>query len=105
MPETVEITRYPNRRLYDHRGKRYVNLGEIDAIIRQGDNVCIRDKKSGDDVTRMLLIQLLLERHPRARPALRLWMSLLEYYNTPYTMDDVRAWLAKTPTPPPPSFL
>lgn len=39
--------------------------------------------------------RLLRERHPKAWPAFQMWSSLIAHYNLPYTMNDVRAWLAE----------
>jgi polyhydroxyalkanoate synthesis repressor PhaR len=64
VSQTVEITRYPNRRLYDRNTKRYVTLGEIEDMVRSGKNVLVRDSKSQEDLTRVILAQILLERHP-----------------------------------------
>ncbi len=64
MSETVEITRYPNRRLYDRNRKKYVTLGDIEALVLDGQDVCVRDSKSDQDLTRVILIQIMLERHP-----------------------------------------
>ena len=64
MSETVEITRYPNRRLYDRSQKRYVNTGDLESIILKGKNVRVLDSKSGNDITRLILTQIILERHP-----------------------------------------
>jgi polyhydroxyalkanoate synthesis repressor PhaR len=64
MSAQVEITRYPNRRLYDRSRKRYVTVGDIEAMILAGQNVRVRDSKSDEDLTRMVLIQIILERHP-----------------------------------------
>ena len=64
MSETVEITRYPNRRLYDRQQKRYVNVGEIEAMVLEGRDVHVTDNKSGEDLTRLILTQVILERHP-----------------------------------------
>lgn len=64
MAETVEITRYPNRRLYDRSQKKYVTLGEIEALVLRGQNVRVRDSKTDEDLTRVILVQILLERHP-----------------------------------------
>jgi polyhydroxyalkanoate synthesis repressor PhaR len=63
-PETVEITRYPNRRLYDRSRGRYVTLQEITETVREGKTVAVRDRKTGEDLTRSVLIQIILERHP-----------------------------------------
>ncbi|MCA9213708.1 MAG: polyhydroxyalkanoate synthesis regulator DNA-binding domain-containing protein [Planctomycetales bacterium] len=64
MSQAVEITRYPNRRLYDRSTKQYVTLGEIEEMVRSGTNICVRDSKSKEDLTRVILTQILIERHP-----------------------------------------
>lgn len=64
MSETVEITRYPNRRLYDRSRKQYVTVGDIEAMVLGGRDVRVRDSKSDEDLTRVILTQILLERHP-----------------------------------------
>lgn len=63
-PEEVTIIRYPNRRLYDRSRGRYVTLHDVEETIRSGDTVLVRDSKTGADLTRMLLTQIILERHP-----------------------------------------
>jgi len=65
MSETVEITRYPNRRLYDRSHKQYMTLGDIEAMVLGGQDVRVRDSKSDEDLTRVILIQIILERHPQ----------------------------------------
>lgn len=62
--DTVEITRYPNRRLYDRSRGQYVTLTEIEEMVRQGQSVSVTDNKSGEDLTRAVLVQIILERHP-----------------------------------------
>jgi polyhydroxyalkanoate synthesis repressor PhaR len=64
MSEIIEITRYPNRRLYDRSQKQYVTLGDIESIVLEGKSVRVLDSKSGEDLTRMILTQIILERHP-----------------------------------------
>ena len=64
MSETVEITRYPNRRLYDRSRKKYVTVGQIEAMVLGGQDVRVRDSKSDEDLTRVVLTQIILERHP-----------------------------------------
>jgi polyhydroxyalkanoate synthesis repressor PhaR len=58
------IIRYPNRRLYDRSQGRYVTLQDIEDAVRQGVTVTVRDSKTGEDLTRLTLAQILLERHP-----------------------------------------
>ena len=62
--EPVEIRRYPNRRLYDRSRRRYVTLQEIEELVHQGRTVLVRDSRTGEDLTRSILTQILLERHP-----------------------------------------
>jgi polyhydroxyalkanoate synthesis repressor PhaR len=65
-PETepVLITRYPNRRLYDRSQARYVTLPEIAELVRNGRTVTVRDSKTGEDLTRSILTQIILEHYP-----------------------------------------
>jgi polyhydroxyalkanoate synthesis repressor PhaR len=62
--EPVPITRYPNRRLYDRSRRRYVTLPEIADLVRQGQTVTVRDSKTGEDLTRSVLTQIILDQHP-----------------------------------------
>ena len=59
--ETVLIKKYGNRRLYDTAGSRYVNLEEIAGLIRRGRDVKVVDAKSGRDLTRVVLTQIITE--------------------------------------------
>src|SRR5579859_7100438 len=58
---TVIIKKYGNRRLYDTSGSRYVNLDEIAALIRKGVQVQVVDAKTGEDLTRVTLTQIITE--------------------------------------------
>jgi polyhydroxyalkanoate synthesis repressor PhaR len=58
------IVRYPNRRLYDRSEGRYVTLRDVEEKVRRGLTVTVRDSKTGEDLTRAVLTQILLERHP-----------------------------------------
>jgi polyhydroxyalkanoate synthesis repressor PhaR len=62
---TVQIRRYPNRRLYDRSRRRYVTLQDIENDVLEGRTVEVVDSKSGEDLTRQILTQILAERHPR----------------------------------------
>lgn len=66
------IKRYPNRKLYDTEESRYVNLDELATMIREGLDVKVVDHKSGEDMTGMVLAQILYEeekRQQRTMPA------------------------------------
>ena len=60
-PAIVQIKKYGNRRLYDTAGSRYVNLDAIAALIREGKQVQIVDAKTGKDLTRVTLTQIITE--------------------------------------------
>jgi polyhydroxyalkanoate synthesis repressor PhaR len=60
-PSVVQIKKYGNRRLYDTAGSRYVNLDGIAALIREGKQVQIVDAKTGQDLTRVTLTQIITE--------------------------------------------
>jgi polyhydroxyalkanoate synthesis repressor PhaR len=63
-PEVVSIKRYPNRRLYDRQSRRYITLQDLETLVLQGKKIEVRDSKTGEDLTRAILTQILLERHP-----------------------------------------
>ena len=58
---TVVIKRYGNRRLYNSAASRYVNLDDIAALVREGKDVQIVDAKTGQDLTRVTLTQIITE--------------------------------------------
>ena len=60
-PATVIIKKYGNRRLYDTGGSRYVNLDDIARFIREGSDVQVVDAKTGRDLTRVTLTQIITE--------------------------------------------
>src|ERR1039458_4671351 len=60
-PDVVQIKKYGNRRLYDTAGSRYVNLDAIAALVREGKQVQIVDAKTGQDLTRVTLTQIITE--------------------------------------------
>ena len=59
--EPVRIKKYGNRRLYDTAAKEYVNLDDIAALIRQGTEVRVVDARTGKDLTRVTLTQIITE--------------------------------------------
>lgn len=55
------IKKYSNRRLYDTSGSRYINLDQLAALVRGGDSVKVLDATSGEDLTRAVLLQVILD--------------------------------------------
>src|SRR6185312_11012896 len=60
-PGTIVIKKYGNRRLYDTAASRYVNLDDIAAFVREGKAVQVVDAKTGQDLTRVTLTQVIME--------------------------------------------
>ncbi len=60
-PSAVVIKKYGNRRLYDTAGSRYVNLDDLAALVRKGQEVRVVDAKTGRDLTRVTLTQIITE--------------------------------------------
>jgi polyhydroxyalkanoate synthesis repressor PhaR len=57
----ILVKKYGNRRLYDTAGSRYVNLDDLAAMIRAGKDVHVIDAKTGRDLTRVTLTQIITE--------------------------------------------
>ena len=60
-PAPVLIKKYGNRRLYDSSNSQYVNLDDIAGFIREGKDVQVVDAKTGQDLTRVTLTQIITE--------------------------------------------
>lgn len=63
-PEPVQISRYPNRRFYDRQSSKYVSLADIEQLVQQGSTVEIRDSQTGEDLTRVMLTRIIMDRQP-----------------------------------------
>ncbi|HEY6972134.1 MAG TPA: polyhydroxyalkanoate synthesis regulator DNA-binding domain-containing protein [Candidatus Angelobacter sp.] len=61
MQPTTVIKKYGNRRLYDTSASRYINLDELAALVRQGKDVQVVDSRTGEDLTRVTLTQIITE--------------------------------------------
>jgi len=55
------IKKYENRRLYDTSASRYVNLDDVARIVREGGEVQVVDARTGEDLTRVILTQIIME--------------------------------------------
>jgi polyhydroxyalkanoate synthesis repressor PhaR len=63
--EPIQIKKYGNRRLYDTRHSRHVTLEDLAALVRGGAEVRVVDAKTGADLTRQVLTQVILEQQER----------------------------------------
>src|SRR3954462_3451887 len=59
--QTVLIKKYENRRLYDTTNSRYVNLEEVAQLLQQGNDVQVVDATTNEDITRLILTQIIVE--------------------------------------------
>ena len=55
------IKKYPNRRLYDTEISSYITLEDVRKLVLEQVPFCVRDAKSNDDITRSILLQIILE--------------------------------------------
>ena len=55
------LKKYPNRRLYDTQLSSYITLADVKAMVLTGEHFEVRDAKTGEDLTRSILLQIILE--------------------------------------------
>ena len=55
------LKKYPNRRLYDTRTSSYITLADVKKMVLSGQDFIVRDAKAGEDLTRSILLQIILE--------------------------------------------
>ncbi len=55
------LKKYPNRRLYDTRSSSYITLADVKDMVLRFEDFEVRDARSGDDLTRAILLQIILE--------------------------------------------
>jgi polyhydroxyalkanoate synthesis repressor PhaR len=64
------IKRYANRKLYDPQESRYVTLDELEEMIRAGSEISVVDVATGEDLTSVILAQIILGKERNHRTAL-----------------------------------
>ena len=55
------LKKYPNRRLYDTQSSSYITLADVKQMVLDGQRFEVRDAKDGSDLTRSILLQIILE--------------------------------------------
>ena len=68
MSETRIIKKYPNRRLYDTEISSYITLEDVRHLVLQHVDFCVQEAKSKQDITRSILLQIILEREEDGEP-------------------------------------
>lgn len=84
MTNTILINRYASRRLYNTQTSEYVTLEEISELIKKGNDVQIKDRKSGEDLTRQFLLQIITEQESKGENVLpvNVLTGLVRSYST-----------------------
>ena len=62
------IKKYPNRRIYDTQDSKYITLMDVRDMVVEGVDFKIVDAKSGDDLTRNVLLQIIIEQESAHNP-------------------------------------
>jgi len=76
------IKKYPNRRLYDTEISSYVTLEDVRQLIIEGESFEVRDAKTGNDLTRAVLLQILAEHEDIGQPifSTQLLTTVIRFY-------------------------
>ncbi|MGD8909363.1 MAG: polyhydroxyalkanoate synthesis repressor PhaR [Chromatiales bacterium] len=67
MSERI-IKKYPNRRLYDTEESKYITLSQLRQLIIQGASIKVIDSTTEEDITRNILLQIILESESGGEP-------------------------------------
>ncbi len=68
MEDARTIKKYSNRRLYDTEEKKYINLSEVRQLVLDDVRFVVTDAKSGEDITRQILLQVIAEQELGSHP-------------------------------------
>ncbi|QNP40437.1 polyhydroxyalkanoate synthesis repressor PhaR [Lysobacter solisilvae (ex Woo and Kim 2020)] len=76
------IKKYPNRRLYDTEISSYITIEDVRQLIVDGEDFEVRDAKSGEDLTRQVLLQIIAEHESDGEPMLstQLLSQIIRFY-------------------------
>jgi polyhydroxyalkanoate synthesis repressor PhaR len=85
VPPPRVIRKYANRRLYDATASRHVTLEDIRRLIASGERVQVVDDRSGEDLTRAVLLQIISEQEQFGSPVLsvQLLEGIIRFYGNP----------------------
>jgi polyhydroxyalkanoate synthesis repressor PhaR len=68
VPALRVLKKYPNRRLYDTQTSTYITLADVKQMVLGAQDFEVRDAKSGDEITRSILLQIILEEETVGMP-------------------------------------
>jgi polyhydroxyalkanoate synthesis repressor PhaR len=86
------VKKYANRRLYNTATSSYVTLDELSQMVRKGEEFVVFDAKTGEDITRSVLTQIILEEDSKGRNLLPIGFlrHLIGYYD-----DSLQSFLPR----------
>ena len=94
QPPVIEIKKYANRRLYDTAQSAYITLADLAEMVASGTNIKVSDAKSGEDLTIITLLQILIEQGQEGVQALSAnSLSRIIVYGTGQTALSLQAHL------------
>ena len=88
----IIVKKYENRRLYNTAESRYINLEEITALIRNEADVQVIDAKTGEDLTRSILTQIIMEQARDQRGGLPLDLLRQIIIATDHVQQQFLTW-------------
>ena len=90
--EPITIKKYANRRLYNTGTSTYVTLEDLATMVKGGENFVVYDAKTGEDITRSVLTQIILEEDGKGRNLLPIGFlrQLIGFYD-----DQLHAFLPR----------
>ena len=85
MAQTRIIRKYANRRLYDSEASRHVTLADLRQLVASGERIKVVDDKSGEDLTRSVLLQIVADQEQFGSPVLsaELLEMIIRFYASP----------------------
>jgi len=102
-PDTRTIKKYPNRRLYDTANSGYITLADVKQMVLEGIEFRVVDAKTNEDLTRSILLQIILDEESAGLPMFSSEMltQMIRFYGTAqqtvigqYIEQNVQAFLA-----------
>ena len=82
MTESRIIKKYPNRRLYDTAISSYITLEDVKRLVLEGAAFSVIDARSGDEITRTILLQIISEEEEHGEPIFssELLANIIRFY-------------------------
>ncbi|MDF1528350.1 MAG: polyhydroxyalkanoate synthesis repressor PhaR, partial [Sedimenticola sp.] len=82
MSNTRIIKKYPNRRLYDTELSRYITLNDIRELVMKGSDFQVVDTNSNEDLTRSILLQIMLDEESGGEPlfSAKMLSQIIRFY-------------------------